>query len=474
VPNQALTDRGSDLPSFLFAPNSDRAAFTVNITVNDVSETRKTLSVALEPAEVAAERDALVGEFAKAARIPGFRPGKAPKEMILKRYERQIADELKDKVVAKAYRGAIDEQKLAVLAIVQVEPGPIAGEQPVTVNLTVDITPQFALPEYKEIPATSGSVEPTDAEIDEVIEQLRTERADFQPADRPAQKGDYVKLGYTGSVDGKPIAELVPDKQIYGAVPQTWEEVEGEHEGVLPGLGKQLAGAKSGETRTVTIAFPAEFSAAPELAGKSASYELSIQEIRERVLPELNEAFFKEQKVENLEGLKAQVRTNLKLRKEYENRADLRRQVTETLAARVDFPVPQSLVDGETQGILRRFIEENMRRGVPQEQFEKDKQALVEGARKAAVARVKLQLLLNRVAEAEKITAVEKDFDTYIYQQAARSGQKPEKLAKELSRDRDQLRAAQQAIIRDKTIDFLVDAAKVSPAAAAAKPESTQ
>jgi trigger factor len=150
------------------------------------------------------------------------------------------------------------------------------------------------------------------------------------------------------------------------------------------------------------------------------------------------------------------------MQKEYQNRSAQRRQVTEQLGAKVDFPVPDSLVDAETQSVLRQFIEENMRRGVPQEQFEKDKKELFEGAKKAAVNRVKLQLILAKIAEQEKIEVTNEDLNNYLYREATRSGQKPDKLAKTLAEDRDQLRNVQQSIIFDKSVDFLVSKAKVT------------
>src|SRR5690606_33109321 len=139
--------------------------------------------------------------------------------------------------------------------------------------------------------------------------------------------------------------------------------------------------------KDIEIAFPAEFAAAPALAGKKAVYAVEVQEIRERVLPPLDEAFFKANQADDLDGLKASVRNNLKMQKEYQNRSEQRRQVSDALLEKVDFAAPESLVESETQGVLRQFIEENMRRGVPQEQFEKDKQELVENARKAATRR---------------------------------------------------------------------------------------
>jgi trigger factor len=435
---------------------------TVNIQLNNVSETRKSIVVTLDKSEVDAEHQATVGEFAKFAQLPGFRPGKAPAALVIKRYGKDIAGEFKQKVVAKAYKGALEREKLEVLNIVNVEEGTIEPGLSAAVTVTIDVRPEIKLPDYIGLPTEIASTEATDAEVDTVIEGLRGERADFKVAERPAQKSDYVKLAYTGTVDGQAIAEIAPDKQIFGQVPQTWEEVEGANEGVIPGLGKELAGVKTGDKKTVAITFPAEFPAVPALAGKTASYALEILEIRERVLPELNEEFFKSQQVDSLEALKSSVRNNLKLRKDYENQTAQRRQVTEAIAAKVDFAVPQSLVEAETQSVLRQFIEENMRRGVPQDQFEKDKKELFAGAQKAAAQRVKVQLILAKIAEAEKISVSERDIDNFIYREASRTGQKAEKLVKDLTKDRDQLRAVQQNIIFDKAVDFLVSKATVS------------
>jgi trigger factor len=433
----------------------------VNVQLNSISDTRKSLVVSLDKSEVDSEHQAVVGEFAKQVRLPGFRPGKAPVAMISKRFAKEIADEFKQKVVAKAYREGLEKQKLDVLNIVNVEPGTVEAGLSAAVTITVDVRPEFELPEYIGLKTEVAPTDVTDAEIDTAIDAIRGERAEFKVAEREAKKSDYVKLAYEGTVDGKPITELVPDKQIYGKVPQTWEEVEGEHEGVIPGLGKQLAGLKPGDKKSVEITFPAEFTAAPALAGKQASYAIEIQEIRERVLPALDEAFFKANQVDDLAALKTSVSSNLKLQKEGRNRSEQRRQITDALLAKLEFSAPESLVESETQSVLRQFIEENMRRGIPQEQFEKDKKELMDNARKAAEGRVKLQLVLARIADKEKVQVQENDINTFIYREAMRTSQQPDKLAKELAKNRDALRSVQQSIIFDKAVDFLVSKAKV-------------
>ncbi|OIR07359.1 trigger factor [mine drainage metagenome] len=434
----------------------------MNIQINDLSATRKNLVVSLEANEVDAEHKAVVSQFCRLAQLPGFRPGKAPVAMVIKRYGKDIEGEFRQKVVSKAFQEATSKDDIAVAAVAKIDEGTIEPGAAATVTITVDVHPEFEVPEYVGLPTEVSAVDATEQEIDAIVEGMRAERAEFKTVERAAQKGDYVKLGYEGKVDGKPVAEIAADRQIYAKVPQTWEEVEGEHEGLIPGLGKQLAGLKTGDKKDVTIEFPATFEAVPALAGKSAVYSLEIQEVRERVLPVMDEAFFKSQNATDLETLRASIRENVKGQKEMQNRSGQRRQVIDAVCAKVDFPLPEALVEGELQSVLRQFIEENMRRGVPQEQFEKDKKEIVEGARKAAAQRVKSQLILSKIAEKEKIEVVERDFDAYIYRETMRTGEKPEKIVKSLTEDRDHLRSVQRGIIYDKTVDFLVSKATVS------------
>ncbi len=440
----------------------------MNIQIQDVSPTRKSLVVSFDAKEVGIEYQAVIGEVSKQARLPGFRPGKAPAALVLKQYGKNIAEDFKQKVVGKAYRDGLKESKLNVVQVTGVEEGTIAPDQAATITITVDIQPSFELPDLAGIPVTVVPGAVADAEVDAAVEALRGERADFKVAERASAKGDYVKLSYEGTVAGQAILEIAPEKQIYGKVPQTWEEVEGENDGLIPGLGKQLGGVSVGEKKTIEIVFPAEFAGAPDLAGKTASYAVEILEIRERVLPELNEEFFKANQVDDLAGLRSKVRNNLVARKDHENRTGKRRQVVDALLAKVVFPAPESLIEQETQSVLRRFMEENMRRGVPQEQFEKDKTQLIAGARAAAENRVRTQMILARIAEQEKLQVDASDIDAFLYRESSQSGTRPEKLVKDLTNDRDRLRAVQQSIVFDKALDLVVSKATVSEAASAA------
>jgi len=156
------------------------------------------------------------------------------------------------------------------------------------------------------------------------------------------------------------------------------------------------------------------------------------------------------------------VRKSLALRKEGDDRAAQRRQAADALAAKIEFPIPETLVEGETQALLRQIVEQNVRRGVSEEELEKNKEEIYATARKAAIERTKIRMLLMRVAEAEKIKVDREDVNRALYAEAARSNQRPEKIAKELKKDREKLQMIQQNILVDKALDFLVAQATVS------------
>ena len=428
--------------------------------LKDISETRKTLVITLDAEEVDQEYQAIGQEFSGMARVPGFRPGKAPMKLVLKRFDKQITEELERKIMSRAYRDGLGEAKIEVLQLIDVPNQKIEAGQPAEISFVVDIRPNFEMPAYKGLTAKVEPPVVKDEDIDQMVDNLRRERAEFKPVERASQDGDYVKFSLEGTVDGAPIADMVPDRPIFGKMPQTWEEV-GSDDSLIPGLAKHLGDLSKGDSKEVEIDFPDDFTV-EVLRGKQGKYAIEIQEVRERELPELDDAFFKAQQVESLDDLKKRIEESLKMRKEAENRSEIRRQVSEELAAKVDFPIPESLIESETQNILRQVVEQNVRSGVAQEELEKNKDDLYSNARKAAIGRAKLQLMLARVAESEEIKAEERDLQQVIYQEAMRSNMKPEKYAKELSRDRSRIDSIQQAVVFDKTLDFLVDQATVS------------
>jgi len=439
----------------------------VNVTVTDVSELRKELVVALSAEEVAQEEKGILNEFRKHAKVPGFRPGKAPVQIIRQRYKKEFAEELGNKVVARAFQDATKEKEFQVYNVVSVSGAEnvVPGEE-VTIDITLDVQPSFEVPNYDGLEATLPASEVTDADVDAAVENLRRQRAEFRQVERAVAAGDYVKLSYTGTVDGTPIAEIIPDvaaNKPWTALENGWEEAGTDQakEFGVPAIIDGVVGMAVGEEKTITTDFADDFKI-EELRGKSATYQVTVHEVRERVLPELNEEFLKSLNLESEEDLKARILDDLESRQEQQRRESQRQQVVEKLLEQVDFPLPESGIQSETQNVMGRIMVENMQRGVPQEEFEKNKEALHAQSANIAQRDLKLQFILFKIAEKESIEVTQEDLHRGILGMARQRQQSPDELVKEMQKDRSQVQSLQRQLLLGKTLDFVVGKAKVT------------
>ena len=438
----------------------------MNITIEDVSPTRKTLVVTVPAAEIAAEEKTVLGEFTQSVRLPGFRPGKAPADLVRRRYAREIGEELARKVTGSAYEHAVKESKLEIFAAIGVDGEPVALGKDALLKITVDVQPQFSIPEYKGLPITVPAKDITDSDVDAAIYDMRQQRADYAVVERPAAAGDFVRLNYTGTLDGKPIAEIAPERAIYGTQHGTWEEAGSAQAPGVRAVIDGIIGLKANDKKDVPHTFPADFDV-PALAGQTASYAIEVLEVREKRPAALDDAFFKGLKVENIEQLRERVKDDLKSRKEQDSLAASREQIVKALTGAVDFPLPESAIESETQNLLRDFMECQMRAGATEEDFEKRKDELFKSAREAALNRVKLLLILLKIAEVEKVAVDNDDLHRRIMQEAMMTRQRPEQIVKRLQEDRSLLASLQRAILHAKTLDFVVAQANVTVTPAA-------
>lgn len=433
----------------------------MNVSITDNSETRKDVVVTLSGEEVAEEEARVLKEIKKQARVPGFRPGKAPEKLIRQRFGKDLKEQVKTGLMRKAYNGVVEHDDLNVYQFVdfpEIEDY-TAGEE-INIDATLDVTPDFEIPEYKGIETHPPATEVEDAEIDETIERIRRQRAEFVEVERPAQEGDYVKVSYIGKLDDEPIADKlaeVPRLRSWGTVTDGWEEAGTEEakEYGVPELIGALAGMSAGDRKTVEQVIPEEFEV-EELRGKTVVYDLEVGEVRERKLPELDGAFLESVRAESLEDFKAQVMDQLEEQKKREAQDARREQVMDHLAKAVDFPLPQSAVEGETQNALQRIVSQNMQQGVPQEELEKNLQNLQEAAAEMAQREVKLQILLARIAGQEGIEVENEDLSRAVYSLAMQRRQRPEDVAKELGKDRSQVLQLQRQVLFGKTLDFIL------------------
>lgn len=441
----------------------------MNVTVTDISDTRKDLVVTVSGDEIATEEARVLQELQKEAKIPGFRPGKAPENIVRSRYRKALQEELNRSMNSKVYREATENSKLNVYSVVSFnEPEAFSPGDEISVDLTVDVTPEFELPEYKGIAVKAPAAEVGDQEVDQAIDNIRGQRADFVEVERPAEQGDYVKLSYQGTIDGQPVRDLLPEDSthgFWGSTENGWEEAGTDmaRQYGIPEIVDGLVGKSAGDTFEVEHTFGDDF-VVEELRGKTAQYKVEVHEVRERKLPEIDDEFLKSLQVESIEDLKDKVFTQLEQRKKQESEQEQRNQIVEYLLSSVDIALPESGIEGETQNALGRLMMENMQRGVPQEELENNKEQLHSQAREQAQRDVKLQLILSRIAKEESIEVENEDLQRSIMNMAMQNRQSPEELVKELRKDRNRVLDIQRQILFGKTLDLLVKEATVSEA----------
>src|SRR6266702_4692398 len=250
----------------------------MKVEVEQQPNSVSTLRIELPPEEVSKEWDSIANSFARFAKIPGYRPGKAPRSGIEKRFRKDIQEEVTKKLVSRSYRDAIAQKQLRVASVSNVEDVQFGEDKSMRFRATVVTAPEFELPDYKNIPVTLPDTKVSEAEIDAALERLREQAADFVDVpDRGLQMGDFVVIDFDGMIDGRPIAEIAPNasKNVHGGR-KFWLHLAPEN--FLPRFCERLVGMRPGETRSVQVEFPVDF-LVTELAGKKADYAVTVKEM---------------------------------------------------------------------------------------------------------------------------------------------------------------------------------------------------
>jgi trigger factor len=412
------------------------------------------LQIELPPDEVAKEWDAIANSFARFAKIPGYRPGKAPRAVIDKRFRKEIQEELTKKLVSKSYHEAVEQQQLRVASLTNIEDIQFGEDKSMRFRATVVTSPEFELPDYKNIPVELPDTKVSDAEVEAALERLRDQSADFVDVPgRGLQMGDFAVLDFEGSVDSKPISEIAPQvsKNLQGGK-KFWLHLASDN--FLPKFCEQVIGQKPGETRLVIVHFPDDFPV-KELAGKKADYAVTLREIKEKVLPAVDDALAaKLVPGKTLVDLRQMIEHDIEHAKQHDVERAKEAQIVKYLHEQIQFEMPPALLQNETRRALAELVQRNRERGITDEMLKEKEKELIDGAAGLAANRLKTNFILHRIAEREKIEVSKEDVDLRIKQEASRYDIPPEKMRKELQQ-KDALDDIAEQILLGKTLDFL-------------------
>lgn len=441
--------------------NQTEKALPMSVNVENLQACKRLLRFEVEAKAVEEAFDSATKDFVKHAKLPGFRPGKAPKEMVVRQYEKDIAEEVKRKLIGDAYRQGVKDKNLQVLGYPDIEEIHFERGQALQFAATVEIQPEFQLPDYRGLPARRETGGVSDADVAKALDALRERVSNFNNVDRAAQPGDFIVVNYSGTCDGKPLTEIAPTAKGLTGQKNFWIEVKPDS--FIPGFAMQLTGAKAGDQRTVNVDFPADFVSAP-LAGKKGVYEVELVEVKEKILPALDDAFARSYGADNMDRLNEGVRSDLQNEYNQTQKRKIREQLAKELLGKVEFDLPETNVQLETRNIVYEMVNENQRRGVPKEIIEKEKDAIFQAAQKVARERVKMGFLVARIAEREGIRAEQQEANARLTMMAAANQMAPQKFAQEMDKQ-GRIPEIYQAIVHEKVFAFLHEHARIEDVA---------
>jgi trigger factor len=401
-------------------------------------------------------------EIARVARIPGFRPGKAPVTLIRRRFAEDIQGEVLQSLVPEYLEKALDEKKMIPVTRPEVDKVEFKEGEPLKFRAVFEVLPEFELGDYKNIDVQVDPVEAGEAQVDKAIEEMRDRAATFIPVEgRPAKDGDFVLM----KLNGVPVGEGEPVEADNIMCHVGAEET-------LESFTENLREANSGETKKFRTEYPADYPD-EKLKGKTYDYSIEIQAIKEKKLPEVNDEFAKEVAgeaagVTNLAEMRKKILENLEASKEQQQSGQAKDRILESLVKKHDFPVPQALVEHQMDIRLERAVRTLSAQGVDPRTVNVDWAAMRKGQQDRAVNDVKAELLLDRIASAEKIDATDEDVDKELALLAENSGESATTLRARLTKQ-GSLDRMKSKLRSDKTIDWLYRNARIETTAQSEK-----
>ena len=361
------------------------------------------LTVTLDADETKAIVKDVEKAFVREAKLPGFRPGKVPIELIRKEFAQGLKQETDRAIFQRNITDAIKAAELDEVAIADVKDITF-NAQGASFVATVEVKPTFKLPAYKGLKIEKKDTAVSEETVQDHLGRLRTAYAKYEDAQEgeAVSEGDFVQIDYTGTVGGKPILEIAPDAKIVANGTGFWTQVE---EGrFLPEILEAVKGMKAGETKEGVKATFDKESAPDGLKGAKAVYTVTVKGFRRRILP-TDAEFVEKAKAESLEKLTATVREQLEKQATAQEAMRRENEAVELLLRKADFDVPPSQVRRATDGYLQQLAERAQYSGLNAEYFEKNRDKIMKDAEESATKQVRLWYLIEAIAAEEKLEA---------------------------------------------------------------------
>jgi trigger factor len=431
----------------------------------DVSNTQKNLVVEIPSTVVDAEIEKVSRDYSKAARIPGFRPGKVPAKVVRQRFRDQILHDVAHGLIPRAVDEALREKGVEPVDTPDIKDVVVEEGQPLKFTASFETVPPIEPGDYASVRLTTKDPRVPDDAVEQALSQLRERAARYEPVeDRGVEVGDSVMMDLTRTARARAEEPLIV---IAGEKPAPPREQTDKHENVTveigapanpPGFDEELAGLTAGATKTFDITYPDDY-AIQELAGTTVTYDVNVKALRKRIVPALDDEFAKDMgDFESLDALRARVRTDLEHETMHEHEREMRSDLLKQLAERVTFDVPASLLDREIDRRVEEFVRRLIDQQVDPMKVNINWEEFREKQRDPAIEAVKSALVLDEVSRREQIAATDEEINAEVERYAERSGRSGAAVRAKLEKEGG-IGRLYSGLRREKTVDFLLSRA---------------
>ncbi len=433
----------------------------MNIDIETVTPSRIKLICTVSPEEATAESDKVTKQFMLARAIPGFRKGKAPRDKIEKAFAREITTEATSNTVNAYYKKALQEKKIKIFELVEFTDVKPAGDGGLSFEASIDLEPEFELPQYEGIPVDNVDTAITDEKVEEELQSFRKSMSKFEDftAESVAVAEDMLSISYEGTLDGVALAEAIPAAAAFGAKDNSWCTVGSQYY-MIPGLPDAMVGMKLGSEGSLKVVFPEDFYK-EELRNVAVDYKFTIKEGRHLVVPEVDEAFLKPLHVDSADELKTRIRGHLEREAKQQDKERRIRQIIDFLVRATPFELPQAEFERNTEDALNRLIQYGMRRGASKEDIAAEREKLMGTARETADTRMRSSFVIGKIGERLEVKITDPEFNDYLHQVFTRE-RLTDAQKKEIVKDRSRLRMLYSEALKNKILEKLLESAKPS------------
>ena len=415
--------------------------------IKNNKEGTKILQIEIPPDLVEKAAEEVYQEIKRFAKIPGFRVGSAPQDLLEKHYSKDAKSEILKKLIPQGYKRAIETHKVIPIGLPSIFNISFEKGKPFTFEAEVDIRPNIKLRNYKGIKVKKKRISLSQQELDDAFSQLRNVYAKYSDVARPVRKGDYAVCDVEAFVEGKPITKKNNNMWVLA-----------DKEASLLGMGEKLVGLTKGQAREIETKLPESYPD-KKYAGKLAKFKVLVNEVKEKRLPILDDAFARDLKADNLEALKKEIESGLFKRKENTLKIDMENQILDKLLKDNKFTVPANIVQRQKEVLVKRFETELLRKSLHKDEVAEKLGQKMQKLKEDARDKVRIYFILDDIALKEKIEISDKDMDERLKSIALSAGQSQEEVKKYYEKE-NLLGGLAEEIKEGKVLEFLLKEAE--------------